>query len=77
MSPAQKAALLKDPQNFQPLNASMNCSKGCRMVDGSLGPWDEYKGRPLNAAYKKWLQREQNNMRDYLEQKIKELKNGR
>ena len=75
LSPAQKAALLKDPRNFQPLNASMNCSKGCK-VD-SLNPWETYKGRPLNADYKEWLQNEQNSMRDYLEQKIKELRNDR
>ena len=77
LNPAQKAALLKDPRNFQPLNASMNCSKGCKVVDGSLGQWDEYKGRPLNAAYKEWLQNEQRELRFYFEQKIEGLSNDR
>ena len=77
LSSAQKAALLKDPRNFQPLNASMNCSKGCKVVDGSLGQWDTYKGRQLNAGYKEWLQNEQSEMKVHLEQKIEELSNGR
>lgn len=76
LSPAQKAALLKDPQNFQPLNASMNCSKGCK-VDGGLRQWDTYKGRQLNTGYKEWLQKEQRGLRFYFEQKIEELRNGR
>ena len=75
LSPAQKAALLKDPRNFQPLNASMNCSKGCK-VDG-VNPWETYKGRPLDAGYKQWLQNEQRQLKFYFEQKIKELRNGR
>ncbi|NER65461.1 hypothetical protein G3436_18335, partial [Pseudomonas sp. MAFF212427] len=71
----QQRKLLNDPMNFQPLTASTNCSKGCR-VNGTDNPWDTYKGQPLDANYKKWLQEEQSAMMNYLRRQILSMNRG-
>ena len=72
LSPYQKASLLTDPKNYQPLLGSMNCSKGCRVV-GTANDWKTYKGQPLNEGYRKWLEYEQREMTRYFERRIKDI----
>ena len=69
LSPYQKASLLTDPKNYQPLLGSMNCSKGCRVVD-TANDWKTYKGQPLNEGYREWLKGEQNNMIKHFNKRI-------
>jgi hypothetical protein len=72
LSPSQRTALLNDPKNFQPLNGSMNCSKGCK-VNGGANQWDTYKGQPLNPQYKSWLQDQQLGMERHFQSRIDEM----
>ena len=69
LSPYQKATLLTDLKNYQPLLGSMNCSKGCRVV-GTANDWKTYKGQPLNEGYRNWLWKQQNRMNDHFEKRI-------
>jgi filamentous hemagglutinin len=69
LSASQKNQILNDPSNFQPLNGSMNCSKGCT-VNGTANQWDTYKGQPVNPEYSKWLQQQQDLSRQSLQAKI-------
>lgn len=68
----QKRLILSDPKNMQPLTASTNCSKGCR-VNGTDNPWETYKGNPLPDSYKQWLEDEQAKSMRYLEKRIDEF----
>ena len=74
LTPAQQKALLNDPMNFQPLDASMNCSKGCK-VEGTANEWATYKGQSISAEYKDWLGETQNNVKKSLQDKIEKWKN--
>lgn len=65
----QTGRLLNDPRNFQPLNGSMNCSKGCK-VNGTENPWDTYKNEPLDEDYKLWLVEQQDRMREHMQSQI-------
>ncbi|UFH50133.1 DUF1524 domain-containing protein [Pseudomonas sp. KNUC1026] len=72
LTKSQQNKILNDPYNFQPLGVPENCSKGCR-VNGTDKPWDTFRGHKLPDAYSKWLRAEQENMRIYLQEKIKSM----
>ena len=76
LNEAQQKALLNDPRNIQPLNGSMNCSKGCS-VETEAGGWVTYKGQPVNSEYRAWLRTEQDKMMEYFQIRITEMGNGR
>ncbi len=75
LSPAQQKQLLNDPMNYQPMEGSMNCSKGCK-VEGTPNQWDTYKGQPLSPEYKQWLEKEQDKMKIHFEELIKNMAKG-
>ncbi|MCB5205540.1 DUF637 domain-containing protein, partial [Neorhizobium sp. T786] len=76
LSPAEQKLILYNPKNYQPLEGSLNCSKGCT-VEGSSRPWETYKGQPVNADYKDWLFEQQIDMADKLTELIREINNAR
>lgn len=49
-------ALLNDPKNLQPMLASANCSKGCKVEFDVNGGWKTWNGEPVNGAYKEYLE---------------------
>lgn len=69
----QIKVLLNDPKNFQPLEQSLNCSKGCR-INGTDNPWDTYKGNPIRDDYRAWLENEQDLLRQHFLNQITEMK---
>jgi filamentous hemagglutinin len=73
LTPAQQKLILNDPKNFQPLPASLNCSKGCKVGDN---PWETYRGEPLDPGYIQWLKNQQNEMMEHLTARIKEVGGG-
>jgi hypothetical protein len=75
LSPAQKNKILNDPRNFQPMEGTLNCSKGCR-VQRTDNEWLNYKGEPLDANYREWLGRQQDDIREYLEGVIDRMNRG-
>ncbi|WP_256443904.1 hemagglutinin repeat-containing protein [Ochrobactrum sp. BTU1] len=72
LTPSQQRELLNDPRNFQPLEGSINCSKGCK-IEGTPNEWPTYKGQPLDPAYRDWLKSEQENLNDYFQDKISSM----
>lgn len=48
---SQQKKLLNDARNLQPLDASMNCSKGCKL-EGKGNDWDTYKGQGASPFVK-------------------------
>ncbi|WP_234710613.1 hemagglutinin repeat-containing protein [Sinorhizobium arboris] len=69
LTPAEQKLVLNEPRNIQPLDASMNCSKGCT-VEGTDRPWPTYKGQPVSTEYRQWLFEEQQKMRTSLQDKV-------
>lgn len=57
--------LLDDPQNLQPMLASANCSKGCR-VEAVEDGWVYWNGKPVDAQYKKYLNDSQDAFREHV-----------
>jgi len=47
--------LLNDPSNLQPMLASANCSKGCRVEFNGTG-WEAWNGKPIDPRYKIYLE---------------------
>jgi filamentous hemagglutinin len=64
--------LLNDPLNLQPMLASANCSKGCK-VEGTGTGFFTWNGLPVDAGYGKYLAETQAAMRAKIEQEIAKL----
>ncbi len=62
--------LLNDPVNLQPMVASANCSKGCK-VEGIGNGWLTWNGQPVSAAYKDYLEKAQVAFQKKVEDAIK------
>ncbi|WP_413208500.1 VENN motif pre-toxin domain-containing protein, partial [Rhodospirillum sp. A1_3_36] len=73
LNKVQRKLVENNPINYQPLPASLNCSKGCR-VQGTETPWITYKGTPIDAGYSTWLRDEQNQMEKLLVEQINGMK---
>ncbi len=55
LTKAEQNALLNQPLNLQPMLASANCSKGCKIEVPGIGGWETWLGTPVSAAYKGYL----------------------
>ncbi|WP_425479151.1 hemagglutinin repeat-containing protein [Pseudoxanthomonas composti] len=62
--------LLNDPANLQPVIASANCSKGCK-VEGVGDGWMTWNGKPVSAEYKNYLEGVQDKFRGKVEEAVK------
>ncbi len=61
--------LLDDPQNLQPMLASANCSKGCRVEIGEEG-WMCWNGQRVDATYRAELAELQEKFREKVRRAI-------
>ncbi|QNR97487.1 hypothetical protein ICJ04_00740 [Stenotrophomonas sp. 169] len=65
--------LLEDPRNLQPMIASANCSKGCRVESGPDG-WMTWNGQPVSPEYKMQIERLQRSFREQVLRAVKEYR---
>ncbi|MFT7722259.1 MAG: hemagglutinin repeat-containing protein [Roseateles sp.] len=76
LTKAEQTKLLSSADNLQPMLASANCSKGCR-VEPPLGTgWETWLGQPVNADYKQHLKDIQTKMRLDITKAIEKKRNG-
>ena len=68
--------ILKDPENLQPMVASANCSKGCRIEADGNG-WETWKDSQISRDYKDYLGRKQDEFRNKVTKMIREHKGYR
>ncbi|WP_185148671.1 hypothetical protein, partial [Rheinheimera tangshanensis] len=75
LTPAQQRLLLNDPENLQPLPASLNCSKGCTIegTEKSWNPSEKVAPDGLDPNHREWLKSEQESNRARLQKKINDM----
>jgi RHS repeat-associated protein len=66
LTPAQQAAVLNNPINFQGLPKTFNSSKGGQLP----GDWQTYKGQPLDSAYIQRNQQLQQQIQQHLQDQV-------
>lgn len=71
LTPAQQKVILSDPDNLQPLPLTDNCSKGCKSGDKWHG--NAAQGTVNSPAYKAALEKMQDEQREALETKIRDM----
>lgn len=66
-------AIMNSPDNLQPMLKSANSSKGSKIELGASGTgWETWKGRKVDAGYKKYLEGIQRDVAQKLEDAYKQ-----
>ncbi|MEN3156869.1 hypothetical protein ABC502_00635 [Alkalimonas sp. NCh-2] len=78
LTPDEKRLVLSDPDNYQLMPASPNCSKGCTVegTDRSWNPSEKVVPGGLNPDYRNWLKDKQEESQERLQTIIDKLLNG-